>query len=114
MPLAGFAYALWRFYRLIAHFNEPQRRRGHRGRKERSHFGDFYRRCLRRASPTLFLTNHRGAEDTEEKKSDRTLKILQEMPSAGFAYAFLTNRQDAKDSKEEESDRTVRFSDRLF
>ncbi|MEH2015925.1 hypothetical protein, partial [Nostoc sp.] len=94
MPLAGFAYALWR----------------------------FYRRCLlyetlreRRASPTLFLTNHRGTENTEEHEERclwralpthcgdftgdafgglrlRTVEILQAMPSlrdaprtAGFA-----------------------------
>ncbi|MDZ8031066.1 hypothetical protein [Nostoc sp. DedSLP04] len=72
----------------IALFNEPQRRREHRVRRERS----------------LFLTNHRGAENIEEGEGDRTMEILQAMPSlreasptAGFAYAFLTNRQDAKE-----------------
>ncbi|MHC5725679.1 MAG: hypothetical protein ACYT04_34470 [Nostoc sp.] len=67
---------------------------------------------------SLFLTNHRGAEegdnrrshaedftgdrffisrrDAEEEESDRTLEILQ-------AIAFLTNHRDT----EEESDRTV-------
>ncbi|WP_392482416.1 hypothetical protein [Nostoc sp. C110] len=32
-------------------------------------------RCLRRASPTLFLTNHRGAEDTEEEESERRTRV---------------------------------------
>ncbi|MDZ8136182.1 MAG: hypothetical protein RM049_12895 [Nostoc sp. DedQUE04] len=47
--------------------------------------------CFDGRSPThcgdwrsLFLTNHRDAENTEEGESDRTLKILQ-------AIAFLTN-----------------------
>ncbi|MEH2297619.1 MAG: hypothetical protein V7K88_00720 [Nostoc sp.] len=45
----------------IAVFNDPQRRRENRVRRGRS----------------LFLTNHRGAEDTEEEKSDGTVEILQ-------------------------------------
>ncbi|MEH2451462.1 hypothetical protein [Nostoc sp.] len=54
MPLAGFpaeryanAYALWRFYRLIALFNEPQRRRGHRVRRERCLWRAFLRNATR-------------------------------------------------------------------
>ncbi|WP_335215618.1 hypothetical protein [Nostoc sp.] len=40
-------------------FNEPQRRRGHRARKERSHNGDF-------AGDPLFLTNRRGYRGRRE------------------------------------------------
>ncbi|MEH1912542.1 MAG: hypothetical protein V7L05_15850 [Nostoc sp.] len=103
MPTAGFAYARWK----------------------------FCRRCLRRASPTLFLTNHRDAEDIEEKESDafgglrlRTLEILQAIDRSFYltqrrkgreegdrtleilqAIAFLTNHRDA----EEGSDRTLKI-----
>ncbi|MEH2337632.1 hypothetical protein [Nostoc sp.] len=59
----------------IAVFNEPQRRRENRVRRGRS----------------LFLTNHRGAEDTESEKSDafgglrlRTVKILQAIAYHNF------------------------------
>ncbi|MEH2393610.1 MAG: hypothetical protein V7K21_18765 [Nostoc sp.] len=69
---------------LLTNYKETKTQR----KKRRSHCGDF--------TGDRFLTNHRGAEDTEEGDKGRS-------HGGDLAIAFLTNHRGAEDTEEEEA-----------